>query len=212
MQTSNHAVELPENYVKRVFDICFTIIIAICVLSWFIPTMMLLQKMFNPGPVFYRGKRWGKNGREFYCIKFRSMKTTSEHKPVPPAEDIPPENDPRITKFGKILRKLHIDEIPQFFNVLVGDMSVVGPRPHDVVENIALIDQIPNYHKRHQMKPGITGWAQIHGFRGRTKDISLMKKRVEYDLWYISHWSLILDILIIIKTIFLPFYTLKNGK
>lgn len=190
-------LELEWRLFKRLFDLTFSILVIIFLFSWLFPLIFILQKIFNPGPLFYRGIRWGRGGEPFYCIKFRSMKiveNNSEHK-------ITERGDPRLTKFGAFLRKSNIDELPQFFNVLYGDMSVVGPRPHDKEENIILRDELKNYMQRHLVKPGITGWAQVHNYRGGTTNMKLMQKRTELDLWYIDNWSFWLDVQIILMTL-----------
>lgn len=188
-------------FFKRVFDLVFTIILFITVFSWLFPIIAVLIKITSKGPVFFIQERWGINNKKIYCYKFRSMvansKDVDEHGNYLQAS----KNDARITAIGKILRKTNLDELPQFFNVLKGDMSVVGPRPHPTPLNIHSKSYVNNYMVRHLVRPGITGWAQIHGYRGETKDISLMQKRVDYDIWYIENWSFILDIQIIIQTV-----------
>ncbi|HOI30207.1 MAG TPA: sugar transferase [Melioribacteraceae bacterium] len=182
---------------KRSFDLILSITLILLVFSWFFPIIFMLQKIFNPGPIFYKGKRWGMKGKPFYCYKFRSMipgENNNGHR-------ITLKGDPRLTAFGFFLRKFNIDELPQFFNVLRGDMSVVGPRPHDEAENLILKDELADYMKRHIIRPGITGWAQVNGLKGRTSDLTEMQKRTEYDLWYIDNWSLWLDLKIVAMTI-----------
>jgi len=186
---------------KRAFDFLFSLSIIILILSWLIPLIFVLQLLLDPGPLFFTAKRWGRDSKPFNCIKFRSMKKSSTNCDSN-GRHIPTSlNDNRITKLGKFLRKSNIDELPQFINVLLGQMSVVGPRPHDEIENIEIKDKIEFYMLRHIVKPGITGWAQVNGYRGGTKDLALMKKRTEYDIWYIDNWSFGLDIQIIILTI-----------
>ena len=149
-----------------------------------------------PGPVFFRQKRNGINGDEFTCLKFRSMRVNADADKVQATKD-----DPRKTKWGNIMRKTNIDELPQFINVLLGDMSIVGPRPHMVKhteEYGALVDK---YMVRHYTKPGITGWAQVTGSRGETSELWMMEERIKKDIWYVENWSLLLDLKIIIKTI-----------
>ena len=188
--------ELHWRLLKRAFDITFTMCVFVFVFSWLWPILTVLQILLNPGPVFYKAERWGRNGKSFFCYKFRSMKpvTTASYQKTN-------KNDSRITPFGKILRKLNLDELPQFVNVLKGEMSIVGPRPHDAKENIELKGQINSYMWRHLVKPGVTGWAQVNGFRGGTKDMNLMRKRTECDLWYLENWSFWLDIQIIFLTV-----------
>lgn len=169
------------------------------------PLMLLLAlgvKLSSSGSVFYRQQRHGWNGEPFEVLKFRSMVVhTEENGQITQAT----QGDARITPFGSFLRRTSLDELPQFINVLKGDMSIVGPRPHAVAHNDYYSEQIDGYMLRHKMKPGITGWAQVNGWRGETDTLEKMKKRVEFDLWYIEHWSLWLDIKIIIMTLFKGF-------
>lgn len=197
--------ELSSRILKRGFDIVFSLFVIIFIFTWFFPIIMILQKLLNPGPIFYRAKRWGRGGKPFYAYKFRSMLPKEKW----PSQDyqITSQNDPRITPFGRFLRKTNIDELPQFFNVLKGEMSVVGPRPHDEEENLELRKKINFYMQRHLIKPGITGWAQVNGYRGGTKDINQMRRRTELDLWYLENWSFWLDIQIILLT---TWYSLKG--
>ena len=146
-------------------------------------------KYSSPGPVFFKQARLGLNGKQFMVYKFRSMKMHQEHGKVAQAT----QGDVRITRFGQFLRRTSIDELPQFLNVLIGDMSVVGPRPHAMQHNIMYEEVLDMYMARHRVKPGITGWAQIHGLRGETDTLEKMEKRVEYDLHYIQNWSLLMD-------------------
>lgn len=184
---------------KRVFDTIFSLLVFLFLFSWLFPIIMILQKVLNPGPFFYKAVRWGRGGKVFYCYKFRSMKPETQNvsRGKHQATSV---GDSRITPFGHILRKYNIDELPQFWNVLKGDMSIVGPRPHDEKENMEIRNKIDSYMWRHIVKPGITGWAQVNGFRGGTEEIKLMAKRTEYDLLYIENWSIWMDIRIIIRT------------
>ena len=166
----------------------------------------LTIKLTSPGPILFRQKRYGINGEEVTVLKFRSMTVCENNDIIKQAT----KNDARITKTGAFLRKTSLDELPQFFNVLEGTMSVVGPRPHAVAHNELYRKEIDGYMLRHMVKPGITGWAQINGFRGETKDIKLMEKRIEYDLSYIRNWSLYWDLKIIFITIFRGFVN-KNA-
>lgn len=169
------------------------------------PLLLLLAigvKFSSKGPVFYRQQRHGWNGEAFEMLKFRSMVVHSEAKGQVTQAKV---GDARITPFGAFLRRTSLDELPQFINVLKGDMSIVGPRPHAVAHNDYYSEQIDGYMLRHKMKPGITGWAQVNGWRGETDTLDKMQKRVEFDLWYIEHWSLWLDIKIIIMTLFKGF-------
>ncbi|MCG8082302.1 MAG: undecaprenyl-phosphate glucose phosphotransferase, partial [Candidatus Thiodiazotropha taylori] len=165
----------------------------------------ILIKLESPGPVFFRQERTGWDGENFRIWKFRSMKLhTEENGEVKQAT----REDPRITKIGRFIRRTSIDELPQLFNVLAGQMSLVGPRPHALQHNIEYSKQIEAYLARHRIKPGITGLAQIRGFRGETKELEQMEKRVKYDLEYINNWSLWLDISILART---PF-SLRSGN
>lgn len=193
--------EIHWKALKRIFDILITILATILLFSWLFPLLIICQKIFNPGPLFYRATRWGRSGEKFHCYKFRSMVPESKNVRKDGKHNHSQKNDMRITKFGKLLRKGNLDELPQFWNVLKGDMSIVGPRPHDDQENIDIKDKIDLYMWRYMVKPGITGWAQVNGFRGGTKDLNLMQKRTDHDNWYIEHWSFWLDIQIIFMTV-----------
>lgn len=198
---SDKISELHWRILKRLFDIVFTFLIYLFVFSWLWPIIFLLQLILNPGPIFYKASRWGRKGKEFNCYKFRSMTPTSCNSDNDGKHVLTNKSDNRITKFGGFLRRTNLDELPQFWNVLKGDMSIVGPRPHDAKENVELKGKINAYMYRHIVKPGVTGWAQVNGYRGGTADISLMKKRTDYDLWYIENWSFWLDIQIVLMTI-----------
>ena len=186
---------------KRTFDTVFTLILFIFIFSWFWSLLVLIIKLDSKGSVFFSQKRLGKNNKKFYILKFRSMNTDSTDVDEGGKYQQACKNDPRITKFGRLIRKTNIDELPQFINVLKGEMSVVGPRPHPIPLNLESKDNVDHYMLRHVAKPGITGWAQVNGFRGETKDPVLMQRRVEYDLWYIENWSFWLDIKIILLTV-----------
>ena len=182
--------------VKRILDLMVSVPFLIVSPIIFIPVAIII-KLTSPGPVIFKQKRTGIYGRDFMCYKFRTMRVNADSDKVQATE-----NDPRKTKFGDFLRRSSIDELPQFFNVLLGNMSVVGPRPHmlsHTEEYSALIDK---YMVRHAVKPGITGWAQVNGYRGGTKHLWQMEKRVEYDVWYIRNWNIFLDIKIIFLTAF----------
>ncbi len=165
----------------------------------------LAIKVSSPGPVFFKQRRYGLSGRQFQMIKFRSMTTSDDGEIVQQAT----VNDPRVTSVGKYLRKYSLDELPQFINVLKGDMSIVGPRPHAVAHNEEYRKMIPGYMLRHKVKPGITGLAQVNGYRGETEIPGKMEARVQYDLEYIKIWSIGLDLKIILRTIIQGF-TGKN--
>ena len=181
--------------VKRIFDIVFSLIILVFILSWFVPLLTLLIKLESKGPVFFKQGRPGLDEKEFFCYKFRSMKLNET------TETEASKNDPRVTKIGRIIRKTSIDELPQFINVFLGDMSVVGPRPHLWSQNKAYGNKINKYMVRHYIKPGITGLAQVKGFRGEIESDEDMRCRIKLDVFYIDNWSLILDIKIIVQTV-----------
>jgi putative colanic acid biosynthesis UDP-glucose lipid carrier transferase len=193
--------EFSENfYIKRIFDIVFSIFISVFILSWLIPILWVLVKLESKGPLIFKQNREGLNGDHFICYKFRSMRINDLSHKVHAIK-----NDQRVTKIGAFLRKTSMDELPQFFNVLLGNMSVVGPRPH--IESLSLEYQkeVEDYLKRHIVKPGITGLAQISGYRGEVQKRSDIKNRVRLDIFYIENWSFLLDIKIIIKTVFNAF-------
>jgi putative colanic acid biosynthesis UDP-glucose lipid carrier transferase len=158
----------------------------------------LAVKLSSPGPVLFRQHRYGIDGKHILVWKFRTMTVCQDEGAVPQATRC----DPRVTRVGAFLRKTSLDELPQFFNVLRGDMSVVGPRPHAVAHNEEYRKRVFGYMLRHAVKPGITGWAQINGFRGEIESTEMMSKRVDHDIWYIQNWSLRLDLRIILITIF----------
>jgi len=186
-----------NQFVKRTFDIAFSFLISIFLLSWMIPIFGLLIKITSKGPVFFIQKREGFKGTFFKCIKFRTMNLNQEAD-----SKWADDNDERLTKIGKILRLTAIDEMPQFINVLLGDMSVVGPRPHPINLNKEYESKIIFFNKRHRFKPGITGLAQSKGFSGFISGLNDMRGRVKMDVFYFKNWSIILDLKIIIMTIF----------
>lgn len=181
---------------KRFFDIVFSLFIIVFLLSWLTPVLALIIRLESKGPTFFKQKRNGLNYEEFYCYKFRSMHLN----PIADLEQVQ-KNDPRITRIGKFIRKTSIDELPQFFNVLLGDMSVVGPRPHMVSHTEMYAKSVDKFMVRHFIKPGITGLAQTNGFRGEVETEKDIINRVKYDIFYLENWSLLLDIKIIIATI-----------
>lgn len=180
---------------KRFFDILFSLIVVVFILSWLTPLLGLLIKLESKGPIFFKQSRPGLNEQEFVCYKFRSMPLNQK------TETEASRNDPRVTKVGKFIRKTSLDELPQFFNVLIGDMSVVGPRPHLWSQNKTYGQKIKKYMVRHYVKPGITGLAQVKGFRGEIETSEDMVNRIKYDVFYIENWSFFMDIKIIILTI-----------
>ena len=181
---------------KHFFDVVFSLFVILTVLSWLTPILGLLIKLESRGPVFFKQRRNGLNYKEFYCYKFRSMRLNSEAD----LEQVQ-KNDPRVTKFGKILRKFSLDELPQFFNVILGDMSVVGPRPHMVSHTEMYAKSVDKFMVRHFIKPGITGLAQINGCRGEVENEKDIVNRVKFDIFYIENWSILLDLRIIYKTV-----------
>lgn len=181
---------------KRTFDFLFSLFVIVFIFSWLLPIIALLIKLESRGPVFFIQERTGINNKTFKCYKFRSM-TVNKASDTQQAQ----KNDSRITKIGSFLRKSNIDELPQFFNVLLGQMSVVGPRPHMLKHTEQYSALIEHYKVRHFVKPGITGWAQVNGFRGITDELWKMEKRVEYDMTYLDKWSFIWDIKIIMMTV-----------
>ncbi|HEX5150776.1 MAG TPA: undecaprenyl-phosphate glucose phosphotransferase [Parafilimonas sp.] len=193
-------------WVKRLFDIIFSLLVFILVFPWLIPIVAIAIKLSSKGPVFYLQDRWGKKNKQIKCYKFRTMYVRDAEESNAAFKQAS-KNDPRITRVGAFLRRNNIDEFPQFINVFFGEMSVVGPRPHPIPLNLQSKEVIDNYLVRHLVKPGITGWAQVNGFRGETPDPALMRARVKYDIWYIENWSLLLDI----KIIFLTFWKTIAG-
>ena len=195
---------LSERLKKRVFDIVFSSFVILFILSWLYPIIAIIIKLESKGPVIFKQIRNGRGYRPFYCLKFRSMGVNN-----PDHSKQATKNDPRVTKIGAFIRRTSIDELPQFFNVLIGEMSVVGPRPHMIVQNESYKKIIDKYLVRSFVKPGITGWAQVSGFRGETKDLELMEKRVLKDIEYLENWNLMFDIRIIFLTIYT---TIKGDK
>jgi Undecaprenyl-phosphate glucose phosphotransferase len=181
--------------IKRSFDIIFSSVVIVFILSWLTPIIAILIKLESRGPVFFKQSRNGFNYKEFDCYKFRSM-TPNKNAHVNQAT----RGDQRVTKVGRFIRKTSIDELPQFFNVLFGDMSVVGPRPHMVSHTNMYAKKIDKFMVRHFVKPGITGLAQVSGFRGEVETDKDIIGRVKYDIFYIENWSLLLDLKIILQT------------
>ena len=180
---------------KRTFDVVFSLFVIVFLLSWITPMIALIIKIESRGPVFFKQTRNGIKFREFICYKFRSMIENND-------ADIQQatKNDKRVTKIGKILRKTSLDELPQFFNVLIGNMSVVGPRPHMIKENERYSKSVDKFMVRHFVKPGITGLAQVKGYRGEVETDEDIINRVKYDIYYLENWSLILDLNIVFLT------------
>lgn len=187
---------------KRVSDIVFSAVILVLI-SPLLVMIGLAVKLSSPGPILFAQKRYGLDGDEIVVYKFRSMTVLDDGDDIKQAT----RNDVRVTKLGAILRKYSLDELPQFINVLQGRMSTVGPRPHAVAHNEMYRGMIKGYMMRHKVKPGITGWAQVNGYRGETDTVEKMQKRIEYDLDYLRNWSLGLDIIIILNTVITVFKT-----
>ena len=188
--------------VKRLEDLVLATLIGVSV----IPVCLIIAlaiRLTSKGPVLFRQKRHGMGGEKIHVYKFRSMEVHSEERGVLSQAEI---DDPRIPPLGHFLRRTSLDELPQFFNVLQGRMSIVGPRPHALVHNEYYKDLVQSYMWRHKVKPGITGWAQVNGYRGRTDTLEKMSQRVERDLWYINNWSLWLDLKIILKSCYKGFF------
>lgn len=192
--------------IKRLFDIVFTLAVFVTLLWWLIPIISLLVFLTQGRPIFFAQKRNGLNGEEFDCLKFRTM-IQHKNNSLKPTE----RNDPRVTKLGKILRKTSLDELPQFFNVLKGEMSIVGPRPHMVSENETYSRIIQKYAVRHHVKPGITGLAQTKGYRGAIDSDLDMEMRIRADIYYVRNWSFLLDLLIIYRTVKLMIFGDENA-
>jgi putative colanic acid biosynthesis UDP-glucose lipid carrier transferase len=186
---------------KRVFDILFASLFLILIGIWLFPLIALIIKITSRGPAYFKQERWGLNNGRITCYKFRTMSAESHDIDEKGYYRQATKNDPRITRFGAFLRRSNLDELPQFWNVLVGNMSVVGPRPHPTPLNLASIHTVENYMLRHVVKPGISGWAQVNGCRGETKALGAMQKRVDLDLYYIHRWTFWLDCQIILQTV-----------
>lgn len=200
---SNPLEEAQARAGKRIFDFVFTSVVFVLLLWWLIPLIGILIKLDSKGPVFFIQNRIGRNNKLFRCYKFRTM--TNEPPQNIVSHKVLINNENRITKLGAFLRKTNLDEIPQFINVLIGNMSVVGPRPHAISFDKMYSSMVEEIKLRHRIKPGITGWAQIHGLRGDVQDEEenqqRTKLRIEYDIWYIENWSFWIDIEIIFLTI-----------
>lgn len=193
---------------KRTFDIIFSVLVLLFICSWLFPIIALLIKRSSKGPVFFIQKRYGFHEEVFNCIKFRTMFVNDDS-----AKKTTSENDARITKIGKFLRKTSLDEMPQFINVLKGEMSVVGPRPHMLAVDDYYKPKIGRYSLRSHTNPGITGLAQVNGLRGDAGDVEIeMNKRILADAFYVRNWSFVLDLVIILRTILLVIKGDKNAN
>ena len=187
---------LHNRLIKRLFDIVVSLIAIVIISATILIPIIIAIKLSSKGPILFKQKRTGYRGREFVCLKFRTMKVNADADTRQATKD-----DPRKTKVGDFLRKTSLDELPQFLNVLYGNMSVVGPRPHMVKQTDEYRKLINRYMVRHTIKPGITGLAQVSGFRGQTEKLWQMEKRVEYDVKYIENWTFWLDIKIMVRTV-----------
>ncbi len=199
IQLAPAPLTLRDRVLKRTFDVVGASLLLVAALPLFV-AIALLIKLDSPGPVLFRQRRHGFNHREFRVIKFRTMSTLDDGTRIEQAR----RNDNRVTRVGRFLRSTNLDEIPQLINVLAGQMSLVGPRPHALAHDNEYEERIRQYARRHKVKPGITGWAQVSGYRGETRSIDKMLKRVEHDLYYIDHWSLMFDIRILLMTLLSP--------
>jgi len=186
--------------VKRGMDICIAAL-GLLVVSPLLLIVLLGIKFESRGPFLFRQNRHGYNNEIIPIMKFRTM-TVVEDGETSATFAQAKANDPRLTRLGRVLRRTNIDELPQLFNVLKGEMSIVGPRPHPIALNMKFRDCMVRFSRRHNVKPGLTGWAQVHGLRGETDTLEKMRLRVEHDLYYIENWSLMLDIKIILMTLF----------
>jgi len=193
----NEPLEVMGNrFKKRAFDVIFSFFVIVFVMSWLYPIIAILIKIQSPGPVLFKQLRSGRNDEPFWCWKFRSMKINKDSDSKQATKD-----DDRITKIGHFLRRTSLDEMPQFFNVFFGSMSVVGPRPHMLKHTEEYKQIISQFMVRHFLKPGITGWAQVNGFRGETKQDDAMENRVKFDIFYLENWTSMLDVKIIFMTV-----------
>lgn len=200
-------LEITSNLLlKKAFDLGFSFLVIVLIFPWLFPILMILIKLDSPGPVFFKQERSGRDNNAFGCLKFRTMRVNASADKLQATL-----GDKRVTKIGAFMRRTNMDELPQFLNVFWGNMSVVGPRPHMLMHTEQYSELINNYLVRHYAKPGITGWAQVNGFRGETKALIDMKDRVDYDIWYIENWSLLLDLKIIYKTVLNVFRGEKNA-
>jgi putative colanic acid biosynthesis UDP-glucose lipid carrier transferase len=187
-----------NKFFKRAVDIVVSAILIVVIMPWLLPLMFILIKLNSAGPVFFLQKRIKKDGEIFTCIKFRTMYLNDESDITATAE-----NDKRITRIGSFLRRHHIDELPQLINVLIGDMSLIGPRPYMVNENLKFENLLPEFSKRKMVKPGLTGLAQSMGHYGYVVDEAQLKERMNLDMQYIESWSILLDLKIILRTFLL---------
>ena len=191
---------------KRSFDIVFSLCFLCLVFPFVLLFVFIMTECTMPGKLFFVQKRTGLNGKTFKCYKFRSMRQNPHSE-----ERQATKGDERVTRWGYIMRKTSLDETPQFINVLLGDMSIVGPRPHMLKHTDEFTEMVDGYMLRHQVKPGVTGWSQVNGYRGEIKKLEDIQNRVKFDLWYIDNWSFMLDLQIIFKTMTLCFGNDRNA-
>jgi putative colanic acid biosynthesis UDP-glucose lipid carrier transferase len=191
---------------KRAFDLVFATLVVVLLLSWLVPLIAIIIKVESKGPTFFKQLRTGQHGKAFYCLKFRSMYLNAEAHSRQASR-----GDSRVTRVGSFLRKTSLDELPQFINVLRGEMSIVGPRPHMIQHTEVYSKAIHNFMDRHLVMPGITGLAQVSGHRGETKEIAAMAKRVDADIHYLLNWSLWLDVKIVLITVGQVFKSNENA-
>jgi putative colanic acid biosynthesis UDP-glucose lipid carrier transferase len=183
-------------YGKRSFDVLFSTAFLLFIAPWLFPVMVVAIRVDSPGPAIFRQRRIGLEGRPFDCLKFRTM----AHAPSAPFQQAQ-QNDPRVTRLGRFLRRHNLDELPQFINVLTGDMSVVGPRPHVPALDEIFVARLPGYSDRNRVRPGVTGLAQIRGHRGETRTLREMAQRVRLDLFYVGRFNFLLDVRTILATV-----------
>lgn len=195
-----------NRFLKRAFDLLFSTMVLVTIYPILYVVLGILIKLSSPGPILFKQKRTGLYGRDFECFKFRTMRVNADADTMQAVKD-----DPRKTRIGNFLRKSNLDEFPQFVNVFLGDMSVVGPRPHMLKHTEQYSALIDKYMVRHLVKPGVTGWAQVTGYRGETKTLEQMEGRVKRDVWYIENWTFFLDLKIIIVTVLNMFKGEKNA-
>ncbi len=193
--------KLENKILKRALDIGFSTLFFLLIGSWLFPLIAIAIKLTSKGPVFFKQERWGLNNEKITCYKFRTMMVESSDFDHTGSYNQASKNDPRVTRFGTLLRRSNLDELPQFWNVILSNMSVVGPRPHPTPLNLESMHTVDNYILRHVIKPGISGWAQVNGCRGETRERGAMQRRVNFDLYYIHRWTFWLDCQIILQTI-----------
>jgi putative colanic acid biosynthesis UDP-glucose lipid carrier transferase len=207
MAVRSEPLQSPVNrFIKRSFDILFSALFLCLIFPLIYIILSISIKLSSPGPIFFKQKRTGIYDKEFNCYKFRSMRPNDFADEKQAVKD-----DPRITRVGNFIRRTNLDELPQFINVLKGEMSVVGPRPHMLKHTKLYSNIIDKYMVRHLIKPGVTGWAQVNGYRGETPNIDQMEARVKYDIWYLENWSFLLDLKIIFVTVLNMFKGEKNA-